>query len=1193
MQRLSRFGMAVVCVWSTVAGLLAQQTESADVLPATRATDSAEGTVPDGLSAVDWSSIRSAHEAVRHAVVAVDDGYRARNPGQRWATHFDRRGFTVEPDAGGWSWGLELLRYGFAGSEQSVTGPAQVTGRDQRVAYDWDAVLTEWYVNEPRGLEHGYTVQRRPPQSDGGPLTFTLAVRGGLVPRVQDDGRGVSFANGDGTTVLIYTGLTVLDTDGKEVPAHFERAVEGLLLSIDEDSARYPLTVDPIAQQAYLKASNTGTDDRFGNSVAVSGDTIVVGAYLEDSNATGVNGDHGNDSAPDSGAAYVFVRSGSTWTQQAYLKASNTGAGDRFGVSVAISGDTVVVGAYGEDSNATGVNGNQGDNSSVDSGATYVFIRSGTTWTQQAYLKASNTDAMDFFGEAVSVSGDTVVIGTRFEASAATGVDGNQGNGAPAAGAAYVFVRNNTTWSQQAYLKASNTDGYDYFGCSLAVSGDTVVVGATGEDSSATGVDGNQGDNSASLAGAAYIFIRNGSTWTQQAYLKASNTDAYDSFAGSVAVSGDTVVVGAAFEGSNAIGVNGNQANNSAGVSGAAYVFVRSGTIWIQQAYLKASNTEAIDRFGCSVGVSDETVVVGASLEDSNARGVNGNQGDNSADDAGAAFVFVRDGSTWTQQAYLKASNTDALDNFAYSVAVSDSTVVVGAWEEDSSATGVNGNQGGNNASNSGAAYVFDLNLTAPRDVALLDVDSDGDLDAATANHATDDLALYANDGGGTLAAQALVSLTTADHGPTALAGGDLDNDGVRDDLAVACSDSNTVALVTNTGSATPTVVSLAAGGTNPVDVAVLDLDADPRDDVVVAFEGSPFGIGDGIAVSLDGGAFTPVTIPAPYPSKAVRLAHGDLDGDGDQDLAVLAQGGTDHILLFTGAGDGSLTFAGGIALPTSGLARGLCTGDLDGDGDLDLAVVLVTLFPTASTSVRIYTYTPSGGLDPTDYLASSDIATGGTFGVDVAFGDVDDDGVGDLAVVHAGSGDVEILNGWNGTSFASSSTPAVGANPIAVAIGDLSGGDDVVIANQGSNDITVLIIVQRALAYPYGAGCPGTGGLVPRLSGIGMPTIPSAGFGVQLSDAKAFAPALLLFSGGADTFDVGGGCALLLALPTASTLRFTDAFGADAFVFGVPALPALMGLDLYFQAAIFDPAGAFGPGVAALSNGLRVQVGS
>ena len=171
------------------------------------------------------------------------------------------------------------------------------------------------------------------------------------------------------------------------------------------------------APQAYLKASNTGgasyvpfyqPGDNFGWSVAVSGDTVVVGAPFEGSNATGVNGDQADNSAAFAGAAYVFVRNGTNWAQQAYLKASNSQAEDHFGFSVAVSGDTVVIGAYGEQSNSTGLNGNQNDNGAPYSGAAYVFVRNGTNWIQQAYLKASNTDPGDWFGFSVAASGDTV-----------------------------------------------------------------------------------------------------------------------------------------------------------------------------------------------------------------------------------------------------------------------------------------------------------------------------------------------------------------------------------------------------------------------------------------------------------------------------------------------------------------------------------------------------------------------------------------------------------------------------------------------------------------------------------------------------------------------------------------------------------------------------------------------------------------
>ncbi|HEU0011074.1 MAG TPA: FG-GAP repeat protein, partial [Verrucomicrobiae bacterium] len=186
---------------------------------------------------------------------------------------------------------------------------------------------------------------------------------------------------------------------------------------------------------------NTGASDFFGISVGVSADTAVVGAHREASSATGVNGNQSDDSSLNAGAAYVFERTGTNWSQQAYLKASNTGANDEFGWSVAVHGDTAIVGARMEDSNTTGLNGDESNNDATNSGAAYVFVRAGTNWNQQAYLKASNTGAVDFFGGSVAVFGDTVVVGAQVEDSNATGVNGDQTNySAPDSGAAYVFT---------------------------------------------------------------------------------------------------------------------------------------------------------------------------------------------------------------------------------------------------------------------------------------------------------------------------------------------------------------------------------------------------------------------------------------------------------------------------------------------------------------------------------------------------------------------------------------------------------------------------------------------------------------------------------------------------------------------------------------------------------------------------------
>ncbi len=462
------------------------------------------------------------------------------------------------------------------------------------------------------------------------------------------------------------------------------------------------------SQQAYLKASNAGVSDFFGQSVAASGETVVVGAHHEASNSAGVNGNQNNDSASGAGAAYVFVRQAGIWSQQAYLKASNTEANDQFGTSVAMSGDTIVAGAPGESSNATGMNGNQTDNSAPSSGAAYVFVRSGTNWVQQAYLKASNPGSFAHFGGSVSISGDTLVVGAPDEASNASGVNGNQSNtSASHAGAAYVFVRVGANWTQQAYLKASNTDGGDQLGGSVAVSGDTIVAGAGGEASKATGMNGDQSDNSLRYAGAAYVFVRSGTNWTQQAYIKASNTGANDFFGGAVSVSADTAIVGAPAESSKATGANGNESDDSVPNAGAVYVFARTGTNWTQEAYLKASNTGTNQFFGGAVSVSGEAAAIGAAGEASNATGVNGDASDQSAPNSGAAYVFVRNGTNWTQQAYLKASNAGASDFFGGAISISGETVVVGANGESSKTTGVNGGQSDNSAPGSGAAYLF------------------------------------------------------------------------------------------------------------------------------------------------------------------------------------------------------------------------------------------------------------------------------------------------------------------------------------------------------------------------------------------------------------------------------------------------------------------------------------------------------
>jgi hypothetical protein len=327
-------------------------------------------------------------------------------------------------------------------------------------------------------------------------------------------------------------------------------------------------------QQAKLTASDAATDDYFGLSVAISGDTAVIGAPWND-----------HEGGTDAGAAYVFTRSHGFWFQQAKLTASDAADFDIFGYSVAVSGDTAVIGAYGDD--------HAGGNSA---GSAYVFVRSGETWIQQAKLTAADAAPYDEFGVCVAVSGDTAVVGAWLDDGAAIDT-----------GSAYVFVRTDEVWTQQAKLTASDAEACDQFGSSVAVSSDTALVGAIYDD------HGGLTD-----AGSAYVFVRSESAWLQQAKLTASDAAARDEFGVSVAVSGDSAVVGAWLGG-----------ESGATDAGSAYVFVRAGDDWTEQAELTGSNAAAGDDFGNSVALSGNTAVIGAPCTD---------HAENT--DAGSAYVF-------------------------------------------------------------------------------------------------------------------------------------------------------------------------------------------------------------------------------------------------------------------------------------------------------------------------------------------------------------------------------------------------------------------------------------------------------------------------------------------------------------------------------------------------------------------------
>ena len=449
-----------------------------------------------------------------------------------------------------------------------------------------------------------------------------------------------------------------------------------------------PLSIAGLSAQAvgFIKASNADPNDHFGHAVAVSADglTAVVGAPDEDSSSTTINGDQNNNDYPAPGAgygaAYVFVKTAAGWMQQqAYVKASSNmylanfanavslsadgnllaigfgadsvyvfkrvgtqwseqdrimGHGANFGKSVALSGDgsTLAIGS-----------------SDMNDGTVYVATRSGDDWTEQQALTAAIPHPSAEFGYCVDISDDgrTIAVGSRTEGSYATGINGSPTYATSSAGAAYVFQRDTTQWIQQAYVKASNTDSGDWFGHSITLSGDgnTLAVGAVGEDGISAGVNGSQANgNGIWSTGAVYVYSRTGATWQQDAYVKAINPGGDDVFGSAVALSpeGDMLAVGAPAQdgGGSAIGSDPNDFTMP--FSGAVYIYKRVAGAWTPATYVKAPTVGDGDLFGSSVALSAQgtTLVVGAIREASDGRTIGANQVNNSSSQSGAAYLY-------------------------------------------------------------------------------------------------------------------------------------------------------------------------------------------------------------------------------------------------------------------------------------------------------------------------------------------------------------------------------------------------------------------------------------------------------------------------------------------------------------------------------------------------------------------------
>ena len=390
----------------------------------------------------------------------------------------------------------------------------------------------------------------------------------------------------------------------------------GALVGEEESGAAYVFTENEPPfwnQHVKLTAGDRKAGDQLGYAVALSGNEIIAGAPLQDAGGR------------SSGAAYIFQKSEeSGWVESSKLSDGETASEDQFGTSVAISGNIAVSGAQ------------QGDDIAPNAGAAYIFERNRILWLQRGKLTAEDGKAGDMFGNSVAINGETILVG-------APGVD----DAGPEAGAVYVFIRVDGEWIQQAKLIGADIGGFDQFGSTVAIHENTAIIGAYAKDE--VGTD----------SGAAYVFVRNGSTWTQQAKLTPRDAVQGDHFGFSVSVHGDMALIGAHL--SNAAGPD----------SGAAYLFTRNGTTWRQELQLLSNDIGIGDEFGYAVDLIKGAAIVGAPKENRH------------QENMGAAYVFVETRETWAQQAKLTASDAESGDEFGAAVALHEDTAIIGSWKDD------------------------------------------------------------------------------------------------------------------------------------------------------------------------------------------------------------------------------------------------------------------------------------------------------------------------------------------------------------------------------------------------------------------------------------------------------------------------------------------------------------------------------
>ncbi|MXY42882.1 MAG: hypothetical protein F4Y50_02280 [Dehalococcoidia bacterium] len=600
---------------------------------------------------------------VYRAVAQVSDEsvYRLENPVHSLDAKLSPGGVSISStETDDWTWRLKFDGYGRGASLDHVANPS-LTADGGRVEYHYSNGVTEWYVNGPLGLQQGFTFESRPSPLDDGPLEVQVAISGDITVEVNDVGTSALLHSLDSLSSLRYGGLYVYDASGDELGARLRATENGLSIVVDDTGANYPVTIDPFIEKISLAGVADDQREGFGTSVSLSGDIVAVGAPS-------------NWWSEDRGAVYLFTLPDGEQTaapDAVVLKSPRAVAGDGFGRSVAISGDTIVVGAPQE------------RDEEIDSwshfGAAYVFEKPSGGWvstSDASRLTPPDVRSETGFGTSVSVSGDTVVVGTDSRS-------------------AYVFTKPSDGWadtSDASELTASDGSEYDRFGHSVAVNGDTVVVGAYLADLEADEED----------FGAAYVFTKPSDGWedtSDSVKLIAPDGAEGREFGWSLSLTGDTLVVGAPYSGYNSsyeIYIEAWEAEDKTPYLGSVYVYNTTETDWTDSpspVKITAHSGVLWTRFGWSVSVSGDALAVGEPYRRQDVE-----DGGYSYRD-GAAYVFTRPSGGWDSTAeHRELPKPDIMpyDEYGWSVYVSGEMVIAGAPGDS--------NENGNDA---GSAYLF------------------------------------------------------------------------------------------------------------------------------------------------------------------------------------------------------------------------------------------------------------------------------------------------------------------------------------------------------------------------------------------------------------------------------------------------------------------------------------------------------